>query len=51
MVPGSCYVCEIDLKKKSYTWELDGKNRKVCPNCNRKLENKKSSKAMKAKFG
>ena len=51
MSPGSCYVCDIAIKQKSYNWIIDGENRKVCPNCNRKLENKKSSAAMKAKFG
>ncbi len=43
----SCHICGLDFKRESYSWKLEGKNRLVCPNCNRKLEKRQSDAAFK----
>lgn len=49
--PGKCGVCGVGLKKKSYTWKVDGKNQKLCPKCNSQMERKVSKEAFSKKFG
>lgn len=44
--PTHCGVCDATIKKTSYTWEVDGEETIVCPNCNRRLEQKKSKEAV-----
>jgi hypothetical protein len=46
-----CSVCGVPLKRKTYTWTLNGKTQKVCPKCNSRMENKVSKDAFKSKFG
>lgn len=48
-IPKTCDVCNAALKRASYSWKLDGKNQRVCPNCNRSLERKTSRAALKKK--
>jgi ribosome-binding protein aMBF1 (putative translation factor) len=49
--PGSCDVCGQGIKKKYYTWQIDGKKQKLCPKCNTQMERKISKEAFKKKFG
>jgi len=48
--PKSCQVCGSELKKTSYTWEIDGEKKVVCPSCNRRIQNKKSKDSVDALF-
>jgi len=45
--PVDCEICGVELKKKSYEWNIDGKKKTVCPNCNRKMEKKASDDAFR----
>jgi len=49
--PSRCAICGLTIKKKYYTWEINGKNRKICPKCNNQMEHKVSKEAFKKKFG
>lgn len=49
--PGSCEVCGQGIKKKYYTWSIDGKKQKLCPRCNSQMEKKISKEAFSKKFG
>ena len=49
--PGECGVCEQDIKKKYYTWKIDGKKTKLCPKCNTRMENKVSKEVFNRKIG
>lgn len=49
--PGKCDVCGLPIKKKHYTWKIDGKKQKLCPKCNSQMERKVSKDAFKSKFG
>lgn len=44
--PEYCDCCRTQLKRKSYSWILQGESKKVCPNCNRSLERKISRAAI-----
>ena len=43
--PRRCTVCGTPIKRTYYTWTIDGKKHKLCPNCNRNLERKVSREA------
>ena len=49
--PGSCDVCGQRIKRKYYTWRIDGKKQKLCPFCNSQMERKVSKEAFSKKFG
>ena len=44
--PESCEVCGAELKKTTYTWEISGEKKTVCPTCNRRLQSRKSKEAV-----
>ena len=46
-----CDVCGLDIKRKSYTWKIDGKKQTLCPKCNSQVERRVSRDAFKNKFG
>jgi ribosome-binding protein aMBF1 (putative translation factor) len=48
---GRCDVCGLDIKKKYYTWEIDGRKQRLCPKCNAQMERGVSKEAFKKKFG
>ncbi len=48
--PRRCDVCDTPFKRGYYTWKIEGKKQRLCPNCNRKMERKMSSKKFKEKF-
>jgi hypothetical protein len=37
-----CGVCGTLIKKQSYMWEIEGRMTKVCPGCNKRLQNELS---------
>lgn len=41
----ACATCGVTLKRASYRWEIDGRKKRVCPNCNRALERRQSQRA------
>lgn len=43
--PKSCHVCGNQIKRDSYTWQIEGKSKRVCPKCNQALERRKSKQA------
>jgi len=45
--PSKCEVCGTPLRKRSYVWKLEGKKKHICGNCNRSLERKVSSEAVR----
>jgi len=47
----TCDVCGTAIKRKYHTWKLEGKNKKLCPNCNSQMERKVSKAAFDEKFG
>ena len=49
-INSKCDICETPIKKKSYSWKIDGKRHTLCPNCNRRMESRQSAKAFKRKF-
>lgn len=49
--PGRCNVCNLPIKRKYYTWKLDGRKNKLCPKCNSQMERKVSREAFKSKYG
>jgi len=42
----TCEICGVQLKRVLYRWEIDGKRKVVCPNCNRTLERRQSDRAL-----
>ena len=44
--PSSCQICGAQLKKTTYTWEIQGEKKTVCSTCNRRLQSKKSKQAV-----
>lgn len=49
--PTSCDVCSTDIKRKYYTWTIDGKKQHLCPNCNSKMNRRQSNRHFKNRFG
>lgn len=37
-----CHICEDRIKKLSYRWSIEGKTIKLCPKCNRRMEERQS---------
>lgn len=46
-----CGVCGNTIKKSSYTWTIDGKEKRVCPKCNQTLESRQSKSATSKLLG
>jgi hypothetical protein len=42
-----CTICGNQLKRKYYTWKLDGKRHRLCPHCNSSVERHQSTAAMR----
>lgn len=42
-----CAICEVPIKRFSYTWKVRGKKRQVCPNCDAALAREESKRAIK----
>ncbi|MBS9441790.1 hypothetical protein [Photorhabdus heterorhabditis] len=49
--PSRCDICNVNFKRKYYTWEIEGKKQHLCPNCNSKMDRKISSRKFKDRFG
>lgn len=49
--PPVCDICGNYLKSVSSQWTLEGEVNQVCPHCNRHLESRNSSVAVKRRFG
>lgn len=49
--PKYCNVCGTEIKRVSYVWNVEGKRQRMCPNCNRRMENRKSKNAFASRFG
>jgi hypothetical protein len=47
----TCDVCGLPIKRKYYSWTIDGKKQTLCPKCSSRLENKVSKSAFKSRFG
>jgi hypothetical protein len=50
-IPKKCDLCGNLIKKSSSTWQIKGQTKRVCPNCNRRLESRKSKEAIDELFG
>lgn len=50
-IPKKCDLCGNLIKKSSHTWEIKGESKRVCPNCNRRIEGRKSKAAVDELFG
>ncbi len=48
--PGTCSVCHVAIKKKSYIWKVNGEKMTLCPKCNSQMERKVSREAFKSKY-
>ena len=48
--PTNCELCGCALKRTRYEWEIKGEKKRVCPNCNRRLQSRKSKAAMDQLF-
>ncbi len=46
-----CDICNLPIKKKSYTYKIGGKKQTLCPKCNSQMEHKISKEAFKKRFG
>jgi hypothetical protein len=33
-----CDVCDLPIKRKYYTYKIDGKKQKLCPKCNSQMD-------------
>ncbi|OCQ53774.1 hypothetical protein Ppb6_01000 [Photorhabdus australis subsp. thailandensis] len=49
--PSRCDICNVNFKRKYYTWEIEGKKQHLCPNCSSKMDRRISSKKFKDRFG
>lgn len=45
-IPTHCQICGNQLKRSSFKWKIDGRNRKVCRHCNERLERQQSRQAI-----
>jgi len=49
--PKHCQICGNQIRKDSYRWEIEGKEKIVCPKCNQAIERKKSKVAVSSLLG
>jgi hypothetical protein len=47
----TCGICGDRIKRRYYSWKIEGKKMALCPNCNRGLERRKSRDALERRFG
>lgn len=47
MIRGRCDLCGNLIKNRGYVWSIEGERKKLCPHCNRSVEQKKSRAATK----
>src|SRR4051794_8654904 len=47
LTPTRCTVCSNPLRRKFYTWRIDGKKHRLCPTCNASMERQQSKAAMR----
>lgn len=45
--PRRCDICDINFKKKNYTWTIEVKKQHLCPGCNGKMQRRVSSQKFK----
>lgn len=45
--PRRCDICGNILQRKSYSWNIQGEKKRVCPHCNQSLSRKRSKDAMR----
>jgi hypothetical protein len=50
-IPKKCDLCGNLIRKSSFTWGINGKSKRVCPNCNRRIESRKSKASIDELFG
>jgi len=48
---GRCDICNTPIKRKYYTWTIDGKRQRLCPTCSARLERRQSKIAFDRRFG
>jgi hypothetical protein len=48
--PKRCEVCNNQIKRNSYKWEIDGQSTLVCVPCNQSLSRKQSKRAIDKRF-
>lgn len=46
LTPKKCDICRSGIKRVSYTWTIDGKKTRVCPNCSSRLDRRVSKAAV-----
>lgn len=51
LTPVSCDICGAGFKKKYYTWVIEGKKQRLCPNCNNKMSRRVSNQRFTERFG
>jgi DNA-directed RNA polymerase subunit RPC12/RpoP len=49
-VSRKCTVCGTRIKKKYFTWKINGEKEVMCPKCNSRMENRMSRQAFSRKF-
>lgn len=49
--PKSCQICGNEIKRGAYTWQIEGKRKRVCPKCNQTMERRQSKQATDKLFG
>lgn len=49
--PRRCDISQTYFKKKYFTWEIEGKKQRLCPNCNGEMQRRVSSQKFKSRFG
>lgn len=42
LVPSECEQCGNEIRRNYYTWTIDGREKVVCPECNKSLRRKAS---------
>lgn len=51
LTPVSCDICGVSFKKKYYTWIIEGRKQRLCPNCNSKMSRRVSNQRFTERFG
>lgn len=46
-----CDVCQVPIKRSSYTWDIGGRPHRLCPSCNSQMERRHSKRAFRDRFG
>ncbi|TGB71782.1 hypothetical protein FFT88_23840 [Escherichia sp. E4930] len=51
LTPVSCDICGTSFKKKYYTWVIEGKKQRLCPDRNNKMSRRGSNQRFTERFG